>query len=211
MFRPVFSRSNTSQRIPPYPSDPVFEEVKVKNLNTNTSKVENETFYLDPGIYEITITTPLKSNVNRIIQGDSVERSSSLGRVKQVQYNVLRTKCYAHYCNDYIEMNNDNYSYAHIELQNSVTQTGTVFSGYGEYYIVRTKYDIDSKQATNINPPRNLRMPSISGSTVSDQIIIGGTTTSTTTGWHIIAGYNANTIPIDLQKSFYSTKELVQV
>lgn len=209
MFRPVFSRSNTPQRIPPYPSDPVFEEVKVKTLNGGSGQVESETFYLDPGIYEITIKTPLKANVNRIMQGDSIENSSLLGSVKQVQYNVLKTKCYAHYCNDYIEMTGENSSHAHLELQNSVTQTGTAFSGYGEYYVIRTKYDVDSKQATNINPPMSLRLPSLV--VVTDQIVIGDTTTSTTTGWHIIAGYNANTIPIDLQKSFYSTKELVQV
>lgn len=207
MFRPAFNRLNTPQRIPPYPSDPVYEEVKTKTLNGNSSIIENESFNLEPGIYEITITTPLKYNVNRIIQGDSVERASTLGQINQHFYNIQRTKCYAHYCNDYIEMNEDNQNVPHLDLQNSVTQAGNVFSGYGEYYIARTNYDVDSKQPTNISPPLGLRLPSFVIAT--DQIIIGDTTTSQITGWHILAGYNANTIPIDLQKNFYSTKEIV--
>ena len=211
MFRPCFNRINTPQRIPPFPSDPVYEDVKIKTLNGNSSVVESEIFNLDPGIYEITVTTPLKSNVNRIIDGDSIERASTLGRIKQYQYNVLPTKCYAHYCNDYIEMTDSNSNHSHLEPKSSYNQTGNIYSGYGEYYIVRSKCKIDSKQPTNINPPTMLRLPSISGLVSSTVYIIGGNTTAQTTGWHILAGYNANTIPIDLQKNYYSTSEVVQV
>lgn len=209
MFRPSFIRLNASQRIPPYPSNPVFETIKTKTLNGTTSVIDSETFDLDPGIYEITITTPLKEKINRTIDGDVAESSSRVGKIKQVLYNVLPTKCYAHYCNDYIIADESNLKYPHLETKSSFNQTGNIYTGYGEYFIVRTKYNFNSRQATNMDPPL-LGLPSLGGLTDYTEIKIGNEKTSSITSWHILAGYNANTIPIDLQKIYYSTKEVVE-